>query len=243
VALAAARAADALQRARPSTSELAGLQVAADGDAVILKALSMLPKEVHSTRGVASTNALQVRFMTASKAARTAALTPEGTGMLGQALGAATSRLVVTPPAPPSAPDAPRPAPSSSLTLPEPVVGAWRSVVDTVRGWLPGGGADEALPAPVVEGARRGMDVVKEIAAVAAEKTSDVTRVHALFDRADAAVAAGDFTTALAVLAPLRGTAADALSDWSAAARLRIATDAATSVISARATVLTAALY
>lgn len=171
--------------------------------------------------------------------------------MIGQAVGAATSMLVVNPSAPqPTSRTTTtttvvqeRAAPSAAAAQ---VDAAWEQVkakVKSVVGPEPASAAADVLPVGVVEGARKGMDVVKGIAAVAQEKTSDVTRVHALFDEAEQAVYGGDLPTAVRILSPLGGSAAAATRDWIAAAQLRIEADNAVNVVRARTALLTAAMY
>jgi hypothetical protein len=86
----------ALEGGRPATQEVAALRVAGEGDRVIEAALrSYLPAEAHSPRGVPTLGHLQLRFGSVLHAVRVAALTPEGKGVLGQAVGTAAARLVV----------------------------------------------------------------------------------------------------------------------------------------------------
>jgi hypothetical protein len=86
----------ALEGGRPATQEVAALRVAGEGDRVIEAALrAYLPAEAHSPRGVPTLGHLQLRFGSVLHAVRVAALTPEGKGVLGQAVGTAAARLVV----------------------------------------------------------------------------------------------------------------------------------------------------
>ena len=87
----------ALEKAGPASQEIAALGVALQGrDPLVSHALAMLPSEaVHSAQGVPTLHALQTRYAAVQKAARRAALTPESSGILGQAIGAATSMLVI----------------------------------------------------------------------------------------------------------------------------------------------------
>ena len=90
---------DALGKPVPASHEVAALLVAAEGrDPVVTWALASLPSQsVHAAKGVPTLHGLQTRFAAVQKAARRAALTPESSGILGQAVGAATSMLVIPP--------------------------------------------------------------------------------------------------------------------------------------------------
>lgn len=85
----------ALNEPRPATQEVAALKVAGEGDRVIGAAIALLPAQVHGTKGVPSLSNLQLRFSSVLHAARVASLTPEGTGVIGQAVGSAAAKLVV----------------------------------------------------------------------------------------------------------------------------------------------------
>jgi hypothetical protein len=107
----------------PLTQEAAALQVAADGDAVVQRALDMIPGVAHSAAGVPTLQELRERWVFVARAARHAALTPPSSGVLGQAVGAATSALLLPPPAPVSesgtvAPETGSDASSSALSPP-----------------------------------------------------------------------------------------------------------------------------
>lgn len=182
--------------------------------------------------------------------------------MLGQAVGAATSMLVLpsidserTDIAAPVA-DA-MPAQSSSSTIVRP---ALQRAADAIKAAFSSLGAGDATkPAadavaastekvqdsmkPIMDGAERVVTRAKELAAAAEEHSMDVARVSTLFERAGAAVDAGDLRTAIHLLSGLRGYAGEAVRDWIDVAAQRVATDQAVSVARARAVVLTARLY
>jgi len=255
----------ALQRPAPATQEIAALSVAAEGDAVIQRAVSMLPPQAHAAAGVATVAALQMRYLAASRAARVAALTPEGTGIIGQAVGAAAAKLMV--PASPvlagglssggsGAAAAPLPLTSeersSSAFLGPLLSSAAASAVTAYVSIFGGAGAGTAsslaaqaggVQAQLHDGAGKAVEAVKELAAVAEDRNAAVNRVNSIFARADAAVAAGDLQAAVDALGGLSGYPLEAVRDWADAARVRVATDRAAAIARARAALLTAAMY
>ncbi len=85
----------ALERPGAVTQEVAALQVAADGDPIVKKAILLLPREVHSTQGVATRFELRERFSSVARAGRVAALTPEEGGVVGAVVGAAKASIVL----------------------------------------------------------------------------------------------------------------------------------------------------
>jgi hypothetical protein len=92
------------------------------------------------------------------------------------------------------------------------------------------------------EAAATAAAAISSAAAAAAAGASDISRVGGVFDRAEAAVAAGDLAGALEALAPLR-TGGEALEAWQRAARARRPADRALRLLRARASVLAASLY
>jgi hypothetical protein len=230
----------ALQRGSPATSEIAALQVAGDSDAAILKAIAQFPQAAQSAKGVSSLAAIQSRYVHVSKAARAAALTPEGAGIIGQAVGAATSVLLKSP----------EDASTSGSQLPAYITDAWGTVKEKTMTLF---SSDQLpavptiptadLPPSLTEGAQKGMDMVKEVAAVAKEKRIDIGRINTLFDQVDAAVAAGDIEAAVVLISGLSGYAGEATRDWVRAANARLAADRALSAVKARSALRTAALY
>lgn len=75
--------------------------------------------------GPPAASPVQARFASVSKAARRAAVTPANAGVLGDAVGAATAALLVSPPAP-----APAPAPNAASS-------SGGSVLESALGLLP----------------------------------------------------------------------------------------------------------
>lgn len=256
----------ALNRPEPATQEVAALRVAAGDDPVVTRALAKLPAEVHSARGVPTMANLQTRFWVVAEAARVAAVVPEGTGAVGQAFGAATSALLIdkrprsmdeylsSPSATTAAAKAPAPAAAAETHAEAPVLASaitstWRAVVGAVSSLLPGSAApggsapSSPLPAEVSQTAKQAVATVKELTDSAKELSSDISRTRTVVDTAAAQVAAGDLTAAIGTLHELGGSAGDVVSDWVAAARLRVAADQAAAIARTRAVLLTAALY
>lgn len=93
---AALAASAALQRGSAVTQELGALGVAGEGDAVVARALSMVPAAAHSKRGVPSLQALTHRFESSVReAVRVAYMVPEAAPpVIGQAVGTAAAKLV-----------------------------------------------------------------------------------------------------------------------------------------------------
>jgi len=255
----------ALERPAPATYQVAAVKVAGEGDAVVGKALSLLPADVHSVRGVPTLASLQTRYWKVADAIRVAAVVPEGTGAVGQVLGTATNALLIEgptrsmdsyvdaaavarakaaagvverPPAPPS------PAPLT-VALNSGVQAAW----STVAGWFGANVApsvpntDDIVPAEVKQTVQKAVATAADLRATTRELTTDIERVHAIVEHASAAVATGDLAAAITHLSQVGGSGGEAARDWIRAARLRIATDDAASLLRARAAVLTAALY
>jgi hypothetical protein len=83
-------------RRRTSLSEaVASLRVAARADPVIVSALESLPKAAMA--GVSTLSELEIRFTNAREESRKALYTPEGTGVVGHALGSVAAGLTVAP--------------------------------------------------------------------------------------------------------------------------------------------------
>jgi Mitochondrial inner membrane protein len=285
----------ALNEPRPATQEIAALKVAGEGDKVIGAALALLPPQVHGTKGVPTLSSLQLRFHHVLHAARVASLTPEGTGVIGQAVGTAAAKLVVpsshaltsggnapsssssaasgTVVVSPSSAAAPvvKPSPSTSpataAAMERSLTGMIAPFFSTAKDGVsslysklvgsspsPSGSASsspiDAAPkelketvAAVGEVVHKATGKVKEVAAVAKERTQEVRTFNETMEKADALVQKGDLDAAVKILEALEGSPAEVARDWVEQARLRIATDRAASVARSRAIVLTASMY
>lgn len=263
---------NALERRAPATQEVAALKVAGGSDPVLAVALAMLPDEVHSASGIPTRAQLQGSFRDISKKARRAALTPTGaSGVISQALGAAKSMLVLPSPASGSSvADLEKPVstgPSLLDKAKDTFVSVKSTVMDLAAKMNLGGGrgnqghadaarADTPAATPSSENlsavstqlavhANKVLDRAKEIAEAANVKSADIQRINAIFDSAEAAVAAGDLRAAVQDLQKLEAQAlpAEAVNEWVRNAQLRMQADRAARLARARAVILTASLY
>lgn len=266
ISLATAALVQALEFAGPATQEVAALQVASAGDAVILKAIQVMPEAVHSKQGVATRYALQGRFGSVAKAGRVAALTPENSGVLGSAVGAAKAAIVI--PATKAATEARLAAidltERAKAAVQHPIEalqgaavsisGLWQSAM--VKAGLTTAKVDEAVApaaeakAPAAapagqfrEAAEAAAQAGRRVAAGMEELTGEARAVATLFDRAETAVAVGDLQTAVSLLSGLSGHAAEAVEGWVSDAKARMDADKAVGLMHARAALLAASLY
>jgi hypothetical protein len=104
-----------------------------------------------------------------------------------------------------------------------------------------------AVPEPpeaVQNSASTAISAISSAAAAAAAGASDINRVGSIFDKAESAVTRGDLNGALIALSALDGHKGGvALAEWSDAARKRIQTDSALSLLKARLSLLSASLH
>ena len=99
------------------------------------------------------------------------------------------------------------------------------------------------MPALPLQALKSAQSRAKELASSAQEVSSDVQRILARFDAAQVAVDEGDLEDAVAQLESLSGYAGEAVKDWIADARQRIACDEAVSLLQSRAVIRAATLY
>lgn len=254
---------NASDRPVPLTQEMAALKVAGSGDALIDRAVALMPKEAHGARGIPSVADLQLRYARdVAATARTAAFTPVEGGVVGHALAAASARLVprsprsngtgkeevpasvVAAPASEESVSGPRSPLSPIAPYVSEAIKTVREATGTADASTPAEVASKVLPAAVVEGAKRGLDNLASIQTAAKEKASEVERVREALDAVEDLVAGGQIERAVDTLTVMRdGLVADVVKDWVRDAQLRVAADRAAKLARARAGVLAATLY
>jgi hypothetical protein len=271
IELAISALSQALERSGSVTHEISAIQTVCDSDPVLLHAVKAFPREIYSKRGIPTRYELQGHFSAVLKEARRSALTPEAvnevSGFLGKAFGQSVASVAlpatqavmsardVVYDAAKSVKDFASESSKTFLEFAHPVVSIVNGALEAT-GLKKEGAlvpiAPPALPAAAVpqppeavqNAASTAISAISSAAAAAAAGASDINRVGSIFDKAESAVTQGDLNGALIALSALDGHKGGvALAEWSDAARKRIQTDSALSLLKARLSLLSASLH